>query len=74
MPSKRSAPGRKKRILRRLITLPLILAVAFVGWYFLRPILSDETIPTYAAYTASRGDVRTSRSFSASAVILRVFT
>lgn len=65
MPSKRSAPGRKKRILRRLVTLPLILAIAFVGWYFLRPLLSDETIPTYASYTAGRGDVQTSRSFSA---------
>lgn len=65
MPTTKTAGRRKKRLLRRLLMLPLILVIAFLGWNYLRPLLSDETIPTYAAYAVSRGDVKTSRSFSA---------
>lgn len=65
MPSNKNAGRRTVRVLRRLLMLPLIALIAFLGWNYLRPILSDETIPTYAAYTAGRGDVKTSRSFSA---------
>lgn len=65
MPSSKTAGRRRKRLWRRILMLPLIALIALVGWNYLRPLLSDETIATYAAYTAGRGDVKTSRSFSA---------
>lgn len=65
MPSRKNAGRRRKSIVRRLLMLPLILVIAFLGWNYLRPILNDETVSTYESYTVSRGDVKTSRSFSA---------
>lgn len=65
MPSRKNTGRRRKSIVSRLLMLPLILVIAFLGWNDLRPILNDETVPTYESYTVSRGDVKTSRSFSA---------
>lgn len=65
MADPKRAPRRRLRVVRRVIALMLTAAVACAGWYFLRPLFSDETIPVYQSYTAARGDVATSKSYSA---------
>lgn len=69
MPTPKTAGRRRKRRWRSLLLLPVAALLAFLGWNYLRPLLSDETIPTYAQYTAARGDVLTSRSFSAALAV-----
>ncbi|MBN1777707.1 MAG: HlyD family efflux transporter periplasmic adaptor subunit [Clostridiales bacterium] len=59
--------GRKG--ITRLIKAAFILAVAavvgLVGWNYLLPMLTADSITLYDSYTAETGDVQTSLSFSA---------
>ena len=64
MPRTKTSSRRRGRIIRRLLALPLIAVIAFLGWNYLRPLFSDETITTYASYTAFMGDIETFNSYS----------
>ena len=61
---------QKRRIFRRLLSLLLLAVLAFAGWNYLRPLLSDETITTYDSYVAFRGDIETFNSYSATLDVL----
>ncbi|MBQ8201188.1 MAG: HlyD family efflux transporter periplasmic adaptor subunit [Clostridia bacterium] len=63
--------GRKKRrFLRRSLSLALLTGVILLGRSFLAPLLGGTEIETYASYTVTRGDIRTYKSFSASISVL----
>jgi len=50
--------------------LVLLAAAGFVGWQYLAPLMSDAQVVTYASYTVQRGDIATSKSFSATISVL----
>lgn len=70
MRQKKTGKRRKNKLARRVLTLPLIAVVAFVGWNYLRPLFSDEMITTYESYTAFIGDIETFNSYSATLDVL----
>lgn len=61
---------KKRHILRRLILLALAAAVGAIGWQYLAPLMSDTQVATYASYTVQRGNIATSKSFSATISVL----
>ncbi|MBR3874902.1 MAG: HlyD family efflux transporter periplasmic adaptor subunit [Clostridia bacterium] len=66
----RNKKTRIGRVARRLLMLPVVLIAAFLIWNYVRPLLSDEMVTTYAAHTVSRGDIATDKSFSATLDVL----
>ena len=65
MASNRPQGRRKKRGFRRLLTLLLTAAVCAGAWLYLEPYLSAGDEPHYVSYTVRRGDIATTKSFSA---------
>ncbi len=61
---------RKRHILRSIFLLVLLAAAGYLGWQYLAPLFSDTQVATYASYTVERGDIATSKSFSASISVL----
>ena len=57
--------GKKRRILRRGLTLAVIAAAGALAWNVLAPMMSDQQTPCYTAFTVTRGDIATEKSFSA---------
>ena len=57
--------GKKRRILRRLLTLAVIAAAGALAWNTLAPMMSDQQMPCYTGFTVTRGDIATEKSFSA---------
>ena len=70
MRNQKPSNRRRGRIIRRLLMLPVFLIAAFLLWNYVRPLLSDEMVTTYAAYTVRRGDITTDKSFSATLDVL----
>lgn len=65
MRNKRPSGRRKKRLLKRLLLLLVIAAIFAGAWAYLKPLLTESSVNTYASYTVGRGDIATSKSFSA---------
>ena len=57
--------GKKRRILRRGLTLAVIAAAGALAWNVLAPMMSDQQMPCYTGFTVTRGDIATEKSFSA---------
>ena len=57
--------GKKRRILRRALTLAVIVAAGSLAWHVLAPMMSTQQTPRYTAFTVTRGDIATEKSFSA---------
>lgn len=57
--------GKKRRILRRVLTLAVIAVAGALVWNYLAPMMSDQQTPRYTAFTVTRGDIATEKSFSA---------
>ena len=53
-------------LLRRLLLLMLIAAIAGAAYMYLAPLLRPQEVTVYEAYTVTRGDIATENSFSAS--------
>lgn len=66
----RNTTGRKRHIGRSLFGLLLAVAIGFWAWNALSPMLATEAETSYEAYTATVGDVLTTKSFSASLDVL----
>ena len=62
---KKRPAGKKRRILRRVLTLAVIAAAGVLAWNVLAPMMSDQQTPRYTAFTVTRGDIATEKSFSA---------
>lgn len=60
-------PGKKKaaRMLRAVIVVVILGVLGLVGWIYLVPTLTADSITLYESYTAETGDISTSLSFSA---------
>lgn len=61
----KTAKRKKKRLLRRLCALAVTAAILYGAYVWLQPYLQSEQTIHYDSYTVSRGDVATTRSFSA---------
>lgn len=59
-------PKRKRRILRRIITVFLALALILAGGWYAYSSLRQEYTVTYTGYTASIGSISNALSFSGS--------
>ncbi|MGN0971856.1 MAG: HlyD family efflux transporter periplasmic adaptor subunit [Aristaeellaceae bacterium] len=57
--------GKKRRILRRMLTLALLAAAGALAWNYLAPLVADQQTPRYTGFTVTRGDIATEKSFSA---------
>ena len=60
----KSKKGRVGRILKRLIAAVLIVAVLFVAWGYLSPMVTADTVTTYDSYTTQTGSIATTMSYS----------
>ncbi len=60
-------PGKKKtaRLLRAAVIVVILAVLGLVGWIYLVPTLTANSITLYDSYTAKTGDISTSLSFSA---------
>ena len=54
------------KLVRRLLLLMLIAAMASAAYMYLAPLLRPQEVTVYEAYTVTRGDIATENSFSAS--------
>ena len=54
------------KLLRRLLLLMLIAAMAGAAYMYLAPLLRPQEVTVYEAYTVTLGDIATENSFSAS--------
>lgn len=54
------------KLLRRLLLLLILLAVAGIGYMYLKPLMTIQEEVSYSAFTVRRGDISTDKSFSAS--------
>lgn len=59
------AKRKKKRLLYRVVTLAVTAAILYGAYVWLQPYLQAERAVHYDSYTVSRGDVYTTKSFSA---------
>ncbi|MGN0764008.1 MAG: HlyD family efflux transporter periplasmic adaptor subunit [Aristaeellaceae bacterium] len=57
--------GKKRRILRRMLTLAVVVAAGALAWNYLAPLVNDQQTPRYTGFTVTRGDIATEKSFSA---------
>lgn len=48
-----------------MLTLAVIAAAGALAWNYLAPMMSDQQTPRYSAFTVTRGDIATEKSFSA---------
>ncbi|MFH1513477.1 MAG: HlyD family efflux transporter periplasmic adaptor subunit [Bacillota bacterium] len=60
-------PGIKgiTRWIRAAVVLVVLAAVGLVGWIYLTPLLTADSITLYDSYTVKTGDIQTTLSFSA---------
>lgn len=65
VPKKHSAGRKKKRLLRRIFTLVVLAALLCGAYTFLKPYLMADSIICYESYTVGRGDIATTKTFSA---------
>lgn len=56
---------KKRRIFRRLLTLTLLVILGAGAWAYMKPYLTADSVTSYARYTVKRGNVETTKSFSA---------
>jgi multidrug efflux pump subunit AcrA (membrane-fusion protein) len=60
-------PGKKKtaRLLKAVLTVIVLAALGLVGWTYLAPTLTADSVTLYDSFTAEAGDISTTLSFSA---------
>lgn len=62
--------NRKRRVLARLMSVVLLVAMGALGWSYISPMLGEKTAVHYAAYTVERANLATEKNFSASISVL----
>ena len=69
-------PGKKKaaRMLRAVIVVVILAMLGLVGWRYLAPTLTANSITLYDSYTAETGNLSTSLSFSATLDVKKTST
>ena len=60
-------PRRKGivRFLRAAVLILLLAVVGLIGWMYLTPMLTADSVTLYDSYTAEQGSIQTTLSFSA---------
>ena len=60
-------PGKKgtARYIKAALILVSLAVVGIIGWNYIVPMLTEDSIITYSSYTAETGDISTTLSFSA---------
>lgn len=60
-------PGKKgtARTIKAALILVVLAVVGIIGWNYVLPMLTADSIITYDSYTAETGDIQTTLSFSA---------
>lgn len=61
---------RKKRRIVHVLVLILLVAVGFIGWNYLKPLVVESSETIYDSYTVETGDITNTMSFSASVALL----
>lgn len=57
------------RVIRNLVILIIAAVIGLIGWNYLAPLLTADSIPLYDRYTVERGDIQTALSFSATLAV-----
>ena len=68
---------RKKgiaRFFRAAVILILLAFLGLVGWMYLTPMLTADSVTLYDSYTVTQGDIETTLSFSATLAVKKTET
>lgn len=70
MKKREQQKGGWLKVLGRIILFLLFAAAGFIGWNYLEPLVNSEETPIYESFTADRGDIETTISYSATISII----
>ena len=65
MAKHRSGKKGTARYIKAALILVSLAVVGIIGWNYIVPMLTEDSIITYSSYTAETGDISTTLSFSA---------